>query len=182
MEQIEIEALAEQFLALVPAYIWDGHRLPVPIEEIADSHLGLLVRELADLSTAPGAPALAAGQTLSGLLLPDRGEIWVNGEEAKQWPGRRRFTIAHEIGHWELHRSAEAPALCRAVAVEPETAAPLPLAENEANSFAAAVLMPAQLLREEYQRDRDFHRLRTVFGASGAAMGRRLHAVVTPSG
>lgn len=51
------------------------------------------------MGTAPGAPALAHGQSLSGLLLPVRGEIWVNAEEARQWPPRRRFTIGHELGH-----------------------------------------------------------------------------------
>ena len=99
-----IEERAERFLADVPSYIWDGVPLPVPIEDIADSHVGLLVRDVEDLSTAPGAPPLGAGQALSGLLLPARGEIWVNAQEAKEWPPRRRFTIAHELGHWQLHR------------------------------------------------------------------------------
>src|ERR1700756_3898258 len=102
----EIERLAEEFLAQVPSYIWDGTTLPVPIEEIADSHVGLLVRNVEDLRRAPGAPALADGQLLSGLLLPVEGEIWVSADEARQWPPRRRFTIAHELGHWRLHRHA----------------------------------------------------------------------------
>ena len=44
--------------------------------------------------------------------------------------------------------------------------------------FAAALLMPAEFLRREYARNRDFENLRTLFEASGAAMGRRLHAVI----
>ena len=103
----EIERLAEEFLAGIPSYVWDGETLPVPIEEIADTHVGLLVRDVEDLGTAPGAPELGHGQALSGLLLPAVGEIWVNAEEARQWPARRRFTIAHELGHWRLHRDAE---------------------------------------------------------------------------
>jgi hypothetical protein len=48
--------------------------------------------------------------------------------------------------------------------------------------FAADVLLPAWLLQEEYVRcGRDFFRLCDKFGASGAAMGRRLHAVIKPS-
>ena len=48
--------------------------------------------------------------------------------------------------------------------------------------FAAAVLMPARLIQDQYVRcDRDFFRLCAKFGASGAAMGRRLHAVIQPS-
>jgi hypothetical protein len=174
----EIETLAKQFLADVPGYVWDGASLPVPIEEIADSHLGLLVREADDLGLAPGAPAPSPGQSLSGLLLPNRGEIWVNSEEARQWPGRRRFTIAHEIGHWQLHLSNEQPSYCRAYTVEEAAEKPLPLTESEANAFAAAVLLPSNLLAAEYAKSRDFNRLRALFGSSGAALGRRLHAVI----
>lgn len=178
----EIERRAEEFLTRIPSYIWDGSSLPVPIEEIADSHIGLLVRDVEDLGTAPGAPTLGHGQALSGLLLPARGEIWVNAEEARQWPARRRFTIAHELGHWRLHRDADERAVfCRAgsIAPDPQPRAVLPPAEDEANMFAAAVLMPARLVQEQYVLcERDFFRLCETFGASGAAMGRRLHAVI----
>jgi hypothetical protein len=182
-----IEQLAEDFLAGVPAYVWDGETLPVPIEEIADTHAGLLVRDVEDLATAPGAPDVGAGQTLSGLLLPALGEIWVTAEEARQWPARRRFTVAHELGHWRLHRGAEKrAAFCRSGSIAADAAQardPLPRAEDEANAFAAAVLMPAWLVQKQYLRcDRDFFRLCDRFGASGAAMGRRLHAVIEPTG
>jgi hypothetical protein len=181
----ETERLAEEFLDGIPSYVWDGATLPVPIEEIADTHAGLLVRDVEDLGMAPGAPKLGHGQSLSGLLLPTIGEIWVNAEEARQWPARRRFTIAHELGHWRLHRGAEEHAVfCRKGSIEPEPAQarePLPPAEDEANLFAAAVLMPAHLLQEQYVRcERDFFRLCNKFGSSGAAMGRRLHAVIKP--
>jgi hypothetical protein len=182
----EIERLAEEFLARIPGYVWDGVTLPVPIEEIADTHLGLLVRDVEDLATAPGAPTLGQGQSLSGLLLPAAGEIWVNAEEGRQWPARRRFTIAHELGHWRLHRDAEEQSVfCRAGSIDPERTearAPLPPAEDEANVFAAAVLMPARLIQDQYVRcQRDFVRLCSTFGASGAAMGRRLHTVIKPA-
>ena len=71
---------------------------------------------------------------------------------------------------------------CRSGSIEPDTARTrdqLPPAEDEANVFAAAVLMPARLIQEQYVRcERDFFRLCDTFGASGAAMGRRLHAVI----
>jgi len=179
-----IEAVAEEFLAGVPNYLWDGETLPVPVEDIADSHVGLLVLDVDDMTLAPGAPALAAHQALSGLLLPARGEIWVNAEEAKQWPPRRRFTIAHELGHWSLHRDREQGVYCRSTAIDPderETRPPLPPAEEQANGFAAAVLMPARLVQDQYARlEGDFFALCDRFGASGAAMGRRLHAVIKP--
>lgn len=181
----DIERLAEAFLAGVPSYIWDGHALPVPIEDIADSHAGVLVRDVENLSSTLGAPRLGTGQTLSGLLLPSVSEIWVNADEARQWPPRRRFTIAHELGHWCLHRGDERNLFCRSSAVEPTPSAnrpPLPLPEEQANAFAAALLMPARLVQEQYvRRKRDFFELCDTFGASGAAMGRRLHAVIKPT-
>jgi hypothetical protein len=183
----EIEQLADAFLARIPRYVWDGESLPVPIEEIADTHVGLLVRDVEDLRAAPGAPALDLGQSLSGLLLPTVGEIWVNAEEGRRWPARRRFTIAHELGHWRLHRDAEERAVyCRAGSIAPEDTdarAPLPPAEDEANVFAATVLMPVRLVQQQYVRcGRDFSRLCETFGSSGAAMGRRLHAVIPRTG
>lgn len=182
-----IEEIAEAFLAQVPEYVWDGRRLPVPVEDIADSCAGLLVRDMPDLSAAPGAPQPADGHALSGLLLPALGEIWVNAEEARRWPARRRFTIAHELGHWRLHSGAghvEHSVYCRKTAIdaeerEPAARAPLPEPEEEANAFAAALLMPAEMVREQYVRcEKDFDRLCRRFGTSGAAMGRRLHAVI----
>lgn len=175
-----IEQRAELFLAGVPDYIWDGASLPVPIEDIADSHVGLLVRDVEDLAAAPGAPVLSAGHALSGLLLPDRREIWVNAVEAREWPPRRRFTIAHELGHWQLHRHGGEGVYCRASSVDiEESDEPLSEPEEEANAFAAGVLMPAALIREQYEVcGRDFARLCDAFASSGAAMGRRLHTVV----
>ncbi len=183
----EIERAAEAELDAVPGYVWDGFSLPVPVEHIADSHYGLWVREEDDLSAAPGAPALAPGQALSGLLLPDRGEIWVNASEARDWPPRRRFTIGHELGHWCLHRQGSAGVFCRAAAVEVEPDPPpakatrpeRSAAESEANAFGAAIVMPSRLVRHHYRdTGRDFPRLCEIFDASGAAMGRRLHAVI----
>lgn len=178
----EVERRAEQILASVPEWIWDGESLPIPIEDIADSCAGLLVRDIEDMSVAPGCPVLAAGQSLSGLLLPSVGEIWVNAEEARRWPARRRFTIAHELGHWFLHQREQTSLFCRHGQVEDEPAAerpPLPRIEEEANQFAATLLMPAEMVRREYARaDNDFGALCRTFGSSGAAMGRRLHQTV----
>jgi hypothetical protein len=47
----EIEARADRLLTRIPDYIWDGETLPVPIDDLADSGFGLLIREADDLST-----------------------------------------------------------------------------------------------------------------------------------
>lgn len=178
----EIERRAERAFERVPRWLWDGESLPVPVEAIADSCFGLLVRDVPDLSNAPGVPDVEPGQSLSGLLLPSLGEIWVNAHEASEWPPRRRFTIGHELGHHCLHSTGAETIFCRSAAVQPDEQAPAaparPPAEEEASAFAAALLMPAHLVRREYEIDRSFERLCELFGASGAAMGKRLHAVV----
>jgi uncharacterized protein DUF955 len=188
----EIEQRAEAILEQVPSWIWDGQSLPVPVEEIADTCYGLLVRDAPDMAAAPGSPELEPGQTLSGLLLADRGEIWVNAEEAREWPPRRRFTIGHELGHWVLHCDlGQAPGSvveCRTESLTEEGAVEAdagrqhfarsthyPMPEIEANQFAAAMLMPRALVEKEHAWvEGDLWRLAQAFGVSTVAMKRRL--------
>ena len=188
MQPKAIEERAEATFSRVPDWLWDGETLPVPVEHIADSHFGLHVRDVEDLRSAPGVPDLPVEQGLSGLLFPARMEIWVNAREAQAWPARRRFTIGHELGHWCLHRT-QGTVWCRSHAVDPpdtpaEARAAYPAEESEANEFAAALLMPADLVRRHYERlrhsdpDGCFAALCELFGASGAAMGRRLRRVI----
>jgi hypothetical protein len=174
-----IEERAAQILAKVPGYVWDGERLPVPIEDIVDSVFGLYVRDVEDMGSAPGAPALAPGQALSGLLLASSGEIWVNAQEARQWPTRRRFTIGHELGHWVLHRSGQQSLFCRRTAVDEQVSRDTPPLrvdiEEEASVFAAGLLMPQWLLVREHARALgDIDALCATFGSSKAAMTRRV--------
>ena len=176
-----VQERAQEVLAQVPDWIWDGESLPVPIEDIVDSCYSLRVCEVEDLRHAPGAPPTVGGQALSGLLLPSRREIWVNAEEAQRWPPRKRFTVCHELGHWCMHRdqgAVETPVFCRSTSVEPDPGAMPSEIEAEAQQFAAALLIPARSLRECYARDSDFNRLCDRFGASGAAMSRRVRQVI----
>lgn len=182
----DVERQAEAILAALPRFIWEGDRPPIPVEEIADSHFGLHVcnKTPAEMRAAPGCPAIGKDESLSGLLLPSLAQIWVNADEAVQWPPRRRFTIAHELGHHVLHRAGQQALFCRKGVVDsddkPATNRPsIPVTEQEANAFAAALLMPARLITHYYrQTNGNFEQLCLVFKASGAAMGRRLHAVI----
>jgi IrrE N-terminal-like domain len=183
----EIEQRAESVLAEVPHWLWNGEELPVPVDDIADTCFSLLIREVEEMTSAPGAPELEPGQSLSGLLLAGPGEIWVNAAEAREWPGRRRFTIGHELGHWVMHgRPGQQSLFCRHVSIDetdqPDSLPDRPSLEEQANVFAAALTMPAHLIRKHYERlrhDPDCHpKMCELFAASGAAMGRRLHAVI----
>ncbi len=132
------------------------------------------------MRSAPGAPDLAPGQALSGLLLASRGEIWVNADEARKWPPRRRFTIGHELGHWVMHRDGQQSLFCRHASVDEEQVTPppalaVPDIEEEASAFAASLLMPSWLVVREHARcGGDISTLCGTFDASGAAMKRRV--------
>jgi hypothetical protein len=187
IDRAAIERRAEDVLAAVPSYVWDGESLPVPVEDIVDSVYGLHVRDVEDMTTAPGSPAADPG-SVSGLLLTAKGEIWVNAAEARKWPPRRRFTIGHELGHWVMHRRGQQSLFCRKVSVDPDearpadTRPPLPVDEEEANMFAAALLMPAELMRHHYEVCAgEFEQMCSRFGSSQAAMGRRLHQTIPGS-
>ena len=70
-------------------------------------------------------------------------------------PVRRRFTIAHEIGHYQLHRRSEdIPVFIdRAVYHRKESVAGVDYSmEMQANAYAAGLLMPEALL-DEYLED-----------------------------
>jgi uncharacterized protein DUF955 len=171
----EIEKRAEAVLATVPDWIWNGEELPVPVEDIADTCFGLLVRDVEDLGTAPGAPALGEGQAISGLLLASTGEIWVNALESQEWPPRRRFTIGHELGHWVMHRDGQQALFCRRTTVDETVTLPARDIEEEASAFAAALLMPQWLFVREHARcGGDVAALCAIFGTSNAATERRV--------
>lgn len=118
---------------------------------------------------------------IASAILTGRREIWVNASEAQEWPPRRRFTIGHELGHWVMHRTGNESLFCRSATVEPDEndEVSIPDIEEEASVFAAALLMPPELIRRFYRDfDGNFDRLCQAFNCSGAAMGRRLHAVI----
>jgi IrrE N-terminal-like domain len=125
---------------------------PVDVDGLAEDHEDLDIQEEDDLRFVAGAPAVPPGATLSGLLIPAERRIWVSRLEAARSSGRRRFTIAHELGHWRLHaqRSVKArTTFCRSedIGGEPARLRDAARIETEANRFAAALLMPEGTVR-----------------------------------
>jgi hypothetical protein len=126
---------------------------PVPVEDIAESHLDLLIVECDDVRSVPGAPQDRG--RLSGMIDPDRSRIWLDRTECRRSRGRRRFTIAHECGHWVLHvLGADCAFCCRPgdiadVAVAADRKRELARQEREANAFASELLMPELLVHEQ---------------------------------
>jgi Zn-dependent peptidase ImmA (M78 family) len=127
----------------------------VPVEAIAEDLLGLLVNEV---------PL----DGVSGMLVPAERAVYVNANDV---PGRRRFTLAHEVGHWvcQCLEGRGVPVMCRAEDVAPGADRSL---EREANVFAAELLMPEVAVRSVAEKpDTAAH-----FGVSAEAMRWRLYS------
>lgn len=97
-------------------------------------------------------------------------KLFVNREDK---PERQTFTIAHELGHWVLHREEflhdpEAyPVLARMASPDNDNAF-----EKEANKFAAHLLVPSRLL--DPVRGAPVASLARAFGVSKMMMEFRL--------
>jgi Zn-dependent peptidase ImmA (M78 family) len=131
---------------------------PTPVDAIAVDLLGLHISE-ADLDG------------VSGLLYPARRRIVLNRDEPL---ARKRFTLAHELGHWicQCQDAPEVEVYCRAedVTLDPDARA----VEREANIFAAELLMPESAVRGVWTGDPD--ECADRFGVSGEAMRWRLYS------
>jgi Zn-dependent peptidase ImmA (M78 family) len=91
-------------------------------------------------------------------------------------PTRFRYTIAHEIGHALLHLNAvESGELTDSEEMFRNSSQGFrPAKEAEADRFAAALLMPATLVREKFQGNQDEKALARYFAVSPQAMHIRL--------
>lgn len=111
----------------------------------------------------------------SGKLYPDPSSDagWSIGVNASDSPTRKRFTIAHEIAHFLLHRQD-----IRGGVIDDPLYRSEHLSggqEAEANRFAADILMPYGLLEEFASRGiTNIERLARAFGVSTQAMKIRL--------
>lgn len=84
-----------------------------------------------------------------GMLARDPGdqEVWGIAYNGKSRPERQRFTIAHELGHFILHRNRQPNFNCDKQSVHTGIDT-LRSIEREADDFASNLLMPGDLLRD----------------------------------
>jgi Zn-dependent peptidase ImmA (M78 family) len=136
---------------------------PIPVLEIAEQNGVNVV--FADFGSN--------AERVAGLCDFENARIYVNQEETRE---RQAFTMAHELGHWILHKQHfiahpdQYPVLPRFS--QPDQNDPL---EKEANKFAACLLVPARLLRPV--REAPISYLASVFGVSQTMMEFRLKNV-----
>jgi Zn-dependent peptidase ImmA (M78 family) len=154
--------------SLLQKYVVDT--FPVPIESIARAEGVIIARKAFD-------------GTQSGFALRD-GQTRIIGVNSATSPRRQRFTIAHEMGHLDLHEGK--PLIVdHAMRIDwRDDVSSLGTNEEEieANAFAAEILMPARMIRSQVAsyaqdgitRDRLIVKLARDFDVSAEAMGYRL--------
>lgn len=139
------------------------HDAPVMIEDIAKAE-GLTVKYF---KLPPPYDSEIAGYIDVG-----NKHIIINAE---QRPVRQRFTIAHELGHWKLHK--------KRIEAKPEDSieprgnsykGAKPTIEKEADAFAAELLVPLSTLRYYWEKGASSDQLARLFGVSMEVIGYRL--------
>jgi Zn-dependent peptidase ImmA (M78 family) len=143
-------------------------RRPVPVEDVAR-----------ELNFTVVYQAMNGDEDLSGFYLRE-GARTIIGVNASHPPVRRRFTIAHEIGHALLDRAGTIH-IDRAFKLrDPTSALAIDPEEIAANAFAAQLLLPEDEVRAavahgiEITDDRQLRRLAREFGVSQQAFVYRL--------
>lgn len=116
--------------------------IPTPIEKLASKlKLSIIPYDL--------------GSSVSGALFIQN-EVAAIGVNPSESGVRRRFTIAHELGHYILHKKEKETLFVdkKSLALQvhfrdEESSTGARKKEREANAFAAAILMPADLVKEQ---------------------------------
>lgn len=138
---------------------------PIPLAAIIEREgLTVMYASLADFHTSDNKEVCA--------LLSVKNKVIIIEETDN--PQRQRFSIAHELGHWRLHRAEiEKNPLLGLVPRAPMGKEIEPI-EIEANYFAAHLLVPSNLLKEWFEKTQNQHQLAEIFAVSSEFMGWRL--------
>lgn len=147
--------------------------------EIIKAHQNQFPVRLAPLANALGVPVQASTLKpgISGELRPAGERAYVIRVNRHDAPVRQRFTVAHEIAHYLLHRDQIGSGIYDDVLYR---SALSDQREAEANRLAADILMPDEEVRDAYRAKRGLDNedtiaeLATQFGVSEAAMRIRL--------
>lgn len=113
-------------------------KLPIPVEEVAEK-LGVKIKQY-DL-----------GEDVSGVLAINKG-IGTIGVRQNDPLVRQRFSIAHELGHYVLHRGRSDLFIDKEYKIlfrNSKSSTGEVQQEREANAFAAALLMPEMILKDD---------------------------------
>lgn len=96
-------------------------------------------------------------------------------------PGRRRFTLAHELGHYLLPWHADSSSPCRPKDIERWDRS-LQTREVEANRFAAEALMPRSTIADLFTGDPSFDAVQRISERRGTSFTASAYRYVQLSG
>jgi hypothetical protein len=162
LSEDEIEKEAELLLAEYAETAGAPFKLPVPVEEITTYHLALRLG-FANLHETLRIPMLRDQPDILGAIWVDTEAVLIDRSlDPKHSPsmaGRYRFSVAHEIGHWRLHRSyvgknanqasffdgsPEPTVICRSSQAKERI-------EWQADFFSSCLLMPRHHVHNEWR-------------------------------
>lgn len=137
----KIGVIADQFLSKY----YPTLTLPIPIEEIAESKLGLIITQEMNLKK---------DFDVDGFLTSDLTIIFIDFDLYLKHENRTRLIIAHEVGHLILHGDLFRELNINSTEdlnklIEKVTDEDYRWLEYQAYSFAGQVLVPQQLLVKE---------------------------------
>ncbi|MCB4767831.1 ImmA/IrrE family metallo-endopeptidase [Ancylobacter sp. Lp-2] len=132
------------------------HQLTPPVDVFAIAKaLGLYVRVASDL------PDNVSGKIEAPWFNGDSYTVSINGRHSST---RQRFTLAHEIAHFVLHRSLIGDGIVDDAMYRSDRSDDI---ERQANSYAATILMPAPLVRAAFSAGtKDYAGMSRLFDVS----------------
>lgn len=121
----------------------------IPVSEIAEDYLGLRVR-FEDLHAYCKIPRRGDSSAILGAIEFDRQRILIDQSlDPGLHPhriGRYRYSVGHEVGHWQLHRSTwlkyKARTGISSIVCREPGLAKKPRIEQQADEFASFLLLP----------------------------------------
>lgn len=128
--------------------------------------------ELANLLGMKVKPTLFNDDNVAGMLKFENNEINIYINEY-QSVNRQRFTIAHEIGHYILHRDLVANQKTSVFYRKDFNNFKDPI-EAQANRFAASILMPQDMVKGLYKLQFDADSIANILKVSTTAMSFRI--------
>ncbi|MDE2026770.1 MAG: ImmA/IrrE family metallo-endopeptidase [Patescibacteria group bacterium] len=156
----DIEAKAD---AIAQAYNPD-HVSPFPFENLTHEPVDIYLVDL--------------GNDIAGAIEWDthtkKFEIFV---DEKKKHTKQYFTIAHALGHYFLHPDIVKKEEVLVDTVSMQATGDVATRECEANTFAAALIMPRELVKKAWTALQSVQECATIFHVSLSSMSQRLEAL-----
>lgn len=186
----KIGQLAEAFIAKYHP----SRAIPVPIEDIIDVKLGI------DIFPVPGLTTAFSNEGDDGIeafVNSSLTQITVDKDAYDRQTNRYRFSIAHELGHIQLHANIFSKLIVDSIDQWKEVVRSIPQYEYawlewQAHAFAGQLLVPSKELNEQFvfcaaqireahldpngeaERDAIEKHLGTIFAVSSEVIHRRI--------